>query len=134
MALTDTWLKSPEKKNKRYEKSDGKGLSVRVSEKGAIVFQVRYSYPKGSERARIDLGTYPDLSLSKARKLNVKIKEGMAEGVHPKITYEENLFGEGKYTTFKDLFLDWYEQEGIKKKATRNVKVTKDYVLAEMGR
>jgi integrase len=133
VALTDTWLKSPDKKGRTYEKSDGNGLSVRVSAKGKIVFQLRYRYPKGGKPSRLDLGTYPDLSLSKARKLNAKIKEGIAEGVHPKITQEKNLFGEGRYSTFSDLFLDWYEQEGVKKKASRNVKATKQHVLSEMG-
>lgn len=67
MALSDSWLKANLNKaaDKPYEKADRDGLSVRVSAKGAITFQMRYRW--ASKAARVDIGPYPLLSLKEAR-------------------------------------------------------------------
>ena len=70
MALSDSWLKANHKKERaeREEKSDRDGLSVRVTPKGKIIFQVRYRYDKRLQR--LDLGSYPLMSLKGARDEN----------------------------------------------------------------
>ncbi len=46
MALTDTWLRKNlgKERSKLHTESDQEGLSVRVSLKGKITFQVRFRY------------------------------------------------------------------------------------------
>jgi len=46
MALSDTWLKAHHGKERPAlaERGDRDGLSVRVSPKGKITFQLRYRY------------------------------------------------------------------------------------------
>lgn len=71
MALSDSWLKANLNKvaDKPYEKADRDGLSVRVSAKGAITFQMRYRW--ASNAARVDIGPYPLLSLKEADRKSV---------------------------------------------------------------
>lgn len=69
MSLSDTKLRSL--LNKPFDSirvfKDRDSMSVRVSPKGKIVFQYRYRF-EGKQR-RYDMGVYPALSLSDARKL-----------------------------------------------------------------
>lgn len=67
MALSDTWLKSNNGKVRDATQviNDRDGLSVRISPKGKIVFQMRYRFNNASKR--MDIGTYPMMSLKEAR-------------------------------------------------------------------
>ena len=67
MALTELWLKSQLNKPREQveEHADRDAMSVRISKKGKIVFQLRYRFAGKAER--LDLGTYPHLSLKDAR-------------------------------------------------------------------
>ena len=56
MALNDRQLKCLKTTGKRYEVADGQGLSVRVSPKGQLTFQMRFRF--GNQLCRYDLGTY----------------------------------------------------------------------------
>ena len=63
MPITETWLKANAGKSREKveEKSDRDSLSARVSANGKITFQIRFiCCGKG---ARIDLGSYPLISL-----------------------------------------------------------------------
>lgn len=67
MALTDTWLEADDGKERAVlaERSDREGLGVRISPKGKITFQLRYRYD--GKPKRLDLGSYPLMSLKEAR-------------------------------------------------------------------
>ena len=67
MALTESWLKAQYGKSKTKElvKADRDGLCARVSPKGKVTYSLRYYY--NSSRKRIDLGSYPLMSLKEAR-------------------------------------------------------------------
>lgn len=67
MALSDTWLKSNNGKARAAleERGDREGLGVRITPKGKITFQLRYRY-HGTPK-RLDLGSYPLMSLKEAR-------------------------------------------------------------------
>lgn len=67
MSLTESWLKANNGKprEKVEEFADRDSMSVRISPKGKIVFQLRYRFSGKAER--LDLGTYPHLSLKEAR-------------------------------------------------------------------
>ena len=85
MALSDSWLKANHRKERaeREEKSDRDGLSVRVTPKGKIIFQMRYRYDKKLQR--LDLGSYPLMSLKGARDENQRLKKELERGHDPKI-------------------------------------------------
>lgn len=95
MALTDSYLRSIHgRENERvFEKTDRDGLSVRVSRKGKVVFQMRYMFA-GKQR-RVDIGSYPSLGLREARDEILKIRRSLDEGVDPQLymaaRYEKNV-------------------------------------------
>ena len=68
MAFSDTWLKANNGKERAAleERGDREGLGVRVTPKGKITFQLRYRYQGAAKR--LDLGSYPLMSLKEARR------------------------------------------------------------------
>ena len=83
MALTDSFLRSVQGKESASvtEKSDRDGLSASISSKGKVVFQIRYMLA-GKQR-RLDIGTYPGMSLKEARDENIKLRRVLEEGGNP---------------------------------------------------
>ena len=74
MPITETWLKanSGKPREKVEEKSDRDSLSARVSAKGKITFQIRFRFD--GKGARIDLGSYPLISLKEAREKALEVR------------------------------------------------------------
>ncbi len=95
MALTDSYLRSVLGREHEgvFEKTDRDGLSVRVSKKGKVVFQMRYMFA-GKQR-RVDIGSYPSLGLREARDEILKIRRALEEGIDPQLymaaRYEKNV-------------------------------------------
>lgn len=83
MALSDTWLKSNNGKVRDATQviNDRDGLSVRISPKGKIVFQMRYRFNNASKR--MDIGTYPMMSLKEARAEVAENKKELDKGRDP---------------------------------------------------
>ena len=108
MAITDTWLKSNSGTNqdKLFEKTDRDGLSVRVSKKGKLTFQMRFRY--GGKAARVDLGTYPLLSLKDARVEVLVLRAKLEKGHDPRVVKYLNKTAIQTAHTVKSLFEEWY--------------------------
>lgn len=113
MALSDTWLKSNHKKTqeKTTVKTDRDGLAVRVSPKGKLTFQLRYRY--GGEQQRIDLGSYPLMSLKDARKETTRLNEILADGYNPKSVKGLEKLEKLKAKTFGELFYEWHADDAV---------------------
>jgi hypothetical protein len=75
MAITETWLKANLKREraKTLERADRDGLGARVSPKGKITFQLRYYFNGSKDAKRVDLGSYPLMSLKQAREETLKL-------------------------------------------------------------
>lgn len=135
MSLTEMWLKANNGKvrDKVEEIADRDSMSVRVSPKGKIVFQLRYRFAGKAER--LDLGTYPHLSLKDARFKSSEMRALLDKGQNPKI---EMRVQQQKYidaTTLKEVFDDWYESYCLKKKASAaDIKTSFElHVFPEIG-
>lgn len=95
--------------NKKQEKvltlTDGNGLGARISVLGKVRWQYRYKIEGQSKR--LDLGDYPNLSLTKARDIAQQCREWLAEGYDPKL--KRALEREGTLTpvTVKDALEYW---------------------------
>ena len=74
MSITPVWLKANHGKaiNAITVKTDRDGLSVRVSKTGKLTFQFRYRY--AGKAKRIDLGSYPLISLKDVRGELIRLK------------------------------------------------------------
>ena len=84
MALSEAWLKANNGKARETVEvvADRDAMSVRVSPKGKIVFQLRYRF--NGKQERIDIGTYPLISLKDARLEAVKLRAFLDQGKNPK--------------------------------------------------
>lgn len=115
MALSDSWLKSNNGKprDKIEVVTDRDALSVRISPKGKIVFQYRYRF--NGKAKRIDLGTYPLMSLKDARILVLKYKSELDQAKDP---FQLKLKREDAYVkqpTVKEICDHWFNTIAISK-------------------
>lgn len=125
MSLTDNWLKANNGKicEKEYVKSDGDGLGARVSPRGKIVFQFRYRFNKKSDR--LDLGTYPYLSLKDARIKREEVRAKIQAGINPKaelvpVNVLNDLLATKRDLTFQEVFNIWMEKWCSKNKQSHH--------------
>lgn len=112
MAITPAWLNAHINKpqEKVFEKADRDGLSVRVSAKGKITFQLRFRF--AGKPQRCDIGTYPLIGLADARKEALRFKADLAQGRDPRIVKKMELFQtESSYSddNFEGLFRRWFD-------------------------
>ncbi|MFT3905624.1 MAG: integrase arm-type DNA-binding domain-containing protein [Steroidobacteraceae bacterium] len=80
-ALTDAAIKAAKPKEKPYKLSDGKGLFLLVTPKGGRWWRLRYAH--GGKEKLLSLGTYPEISLSRARARRDEARSQVAEGLDP---------------------------------------------------
>ncbi|MFA0813906.1 tyrosine-type recombinase/integrase [Microbulbifer epialgicus] len=108
MALSDTWLKANtgKKREKRIEKADRDGLSVRVTPQGKITFQLRYRYE--GKPARVDLGSYPLMTLKNARSEGLRLKGKLEQGYDPRVVKQLEKQAIINADSLEELFLQWY--------------------------
>lgn len=109
MALSDTWLKANNGKERAAleERGDRDGLGVRITPKGKITFQLRYRY-QGKPK-RLDLGSYPLMSLKEARSEAQRLRAQHEQGHDPQVVRlleKQTIF---KADSVETLFRQWYE-------------------------
>ena len=109
MSLTETWLKANHKKIrcKTFEKTDRDGLSARLSPKGKVTYTLRYQY--FGKAGRVDVGSYPLMSLKEARVEIQRLKKKLEQGYDPKVirlVEKQTIAGA---STLNKLFTDWYQ-------------------------
>lgn len=127
MALSDSWLKANNGKprDKVEVITDRDALSVRVSPKGKIVFQYRYRFDgKGK---RVDVGTYPLMSLREARLLVQQYKAELDQGKDPMQLKMKRENDYKQQMTVKDICDEWFNTVKIQK-----VSYTDDYRAFEL--
>ncbi|MGP9591116.1 tyrosine-type recombinase/integrase [Halomonas sp. H2] len=108
MALTDAWLKSVYKKprERSLEKADRDGMGARVTPAGKVVFQLRYRYQ--GKAARMDLGSYPAMSLKDARDEAIKRRGQLEQGHDPRVQKRVEQASIATAHTNESLVRDWY--------------------------
>ncbi len=119
--ITDSYIKSLKAKNKEQWIRLEDGLYLRIRPKtGRKFFVSRYSF--NGKQKKLTLGEYPALKLTTARKMNLEIKEKLANGIDPlkereeqkqqlleveKLDIENNL---NKHR-FSDIAYEWLEHK-----------------------
>lgn len=81
MALSDTWLRTQKPADTAFSKSDGGGLFIEVSSKGAKTWGLRYRL--GGKHEKMTLGAYPAYSLADARAWREDCKALVGRGLSP---------------------------------------------------
>lgn len=120
MAVSDTWLKANHKKvrAKPLEKTDRDGLSARLSPKGKVTFTLRYQY--FGKAKRVDIGSYPLISLKKARAESQRLRASLEQGHDPKVVRQLEKKAIVGASSFEALFRQWYETYCKKNKKNHN--------------
>ena len=135
MPLTDTWLKKnlDRERSAQHVEADQDGLSVRVSPKGKLTFQMRFRY--NGKQARLDIGSYPNTSLKEARIELQKMKGILETGHDPRIYKKVEFHKITDAITFERLFREWHEKYSIhnKKNAAQNLRSFELYVFPKLG-
>lgn len=116
MALTDGWLKANHRKSrdKIDTKADRDGLSARVSAKGKITFQLRYRY--AGKPARLDLGTYPLMTLKAARDETHRLRAELEQGRDPRVVKKTERLQQMEAMPLEAIYSQWHEVYAVKNK------------------
>jgi integrase len=101
--LTDSTIKAAKPQEKTYQLYDGHGLYIEIAPSGGKWWRLRYRHD--GKDGRVSLGTYPDVSLQKAREKAWDMKKRIAEGKPPSARSRRSK-KEG--TLFEDLALAWW--------------------------
>ena len=86
--LTDTEIKSTKPADKEINLFDGDGLILRIAplaKGGKKNWYFRYAVPVSKKRTKMRLGTYPHLTLARARTLRDEYLSLLANGIDPQI-------------------------------------------------
>ena len=115
LPLTDTRIRSAKAApGKRLEITDARcqGLELRVTGKGAKSFAFQYRSRRGDNRViRLTLGSYPDLSLAKARTIADQHRHTIADGRDPQEDKRAaKVKAEGEGRTFDQVASDYLEK------------------------
>lgn len=115
MPLNDTKLRKIDGKpyDGPVELPDGEGLSVRVSPKGVITFQLRYRI--AGELKRMKIGRYGTISLREARDYAEASRKLIAEGKDPAIAKKMHIDDVTSAPTVSVLINEWLESAAAKK-------------------
>lgn len=135
MGLGDTWLKGKlgKKISKPIVKTDRDGLSIRVSPKGKLTFQLRYRHNK--KACRCDLGSYPAMSLKDARDEATRLKSKLELGRDPKVVRKVEKQRNVEAATLETLYHLWHDSYCVKKKKKHHeiLRSFEIYVFPKLG-
>jgi integrase len=87
--LTNTEVTQAKPKDKEYNLSDGGGLALRVKPNGTKTWLFNYYHPYTSKRNNISFGSFPVVTLKKAREARDNSKTLLAQDIDPK-SHREN--------------------------------------------
>ncbi|QUN04775.1 tyrosine-type recombinase/integrase [Shewanella yunxiaonensis] len=109
--LSDTEIRAAKPKDKEYNLFDGLGLRLRIKPNGSKLWLLNYTRPTNKKRANLSLGSYPAISLAKARALVLDARALLAENIDPKLHREQAAAAEAalKVNTFEKVASDWFE-------------------------
>jgi integrase len=98
--LNDKKINAAKSGDKDRVLSDGDGLQLRIRSNGSTLWNFNYRHPVSKSRINMGLGTYPEISLAKARKLTVENRELVAQGIDPKENRDKKRFADKEINEF----------------------------------
>ncbi|HAW7810702.1 integrase domain-containing protein [Klebsiella variicola] len=114
--LTDTEIKSTKPSEKEVNLFDGDGLLLRIAplaKGGKKNWYFRYAVPVTKKRTKVSLGTYPHLTLAKARALRDEYLSLLANGIDPQVhnTQKTNALKDATEHTFQAVAKKWLDEK-----------------------
>ncbi|MGH8385519.1 MAG: tyrosine-type recombinase/integrase [Pseudomonas sp.] len=111
--LTDFKVRQAKATGKNYMLSYSDDLSLFVSQGGSKLWHFRYSWL--GERARISLGSYPELLLKDARELRDQARTMVVKHINPRIERKQklNAIKMAGENTFIAVYEKWLDHRGL---------------------
>ncbi|EPL2437638.1 tyrosine-type recombinase/integrase [Klebsiella pneumoniae] len=114
--LTDTEIKSTKPTDKEINLFDGDGLILRIaplSKGGKKNWYFRYAVPVSKKRTKMSHGTYPHLTLARARALRDEYLSLLANGINPQVhnTQKANALKDATEHTFQAVAKKWLDEK-----------------------
>lgn len=112
MALTATAINAAKAKDKPYKLTDTLGLYLLVTPAGGRLWRMNYRF--SGKQKTLSFGSYPDVSLAKARDWRSSARELLAEGKDPaEVRKEEERAERGKSNaSFRIIGDEWLDRLG----------------------
>ena len=132
MALTDIAVRNAKPREKEYKLADGGGLYLLVSPAGGKLWRLKYRVD-GREK-KLAIGSYPEISLSDARKRRDEGRELIAAGLDPAREKQQakHLAKVAAANTFGEIaqeFIDKRRREGL----STSTADKSEYYISRMG-
>lgn len=102
------------------------GLALRVSEGGKKTWSLVFTAPKDGKRARLTLGTYPAVPLSRARSLALEAKAFLNDGVDPREALAAKHAGAVTVGMLADAYLVKHVRPNLRSAANFEQRLTKN--------
>ncbi len=109
--LTNTKIKQAKSKATTYELNDGYGLQLRITPNGSKKWRFVYYRPYTKKRSSMSFGSYPELTLAKARAAREIAREQLANEIDPQESRDEQarVTSLAKKNTLKHITAAWLE-------------------------
>ncbi len=115
MGLSDIQVRKVKAREKRFELSDGKGLTLLVLPSGTKSWVLRYQF-EGNPR-RLTLGQYPVLSLADARNKTIEARNDIQRYIDPALKKAEEKKARISAPTFYIIIKELWDRELRHKKS-----------------
>ena len=114
--LTDTEITSTKPAEKEVNLFDGDGLLLRIAplaKGGKKNWYFRYAVPVTKKRTKVSLGTYPHLTLAKARALRDEYLSLLTNGIDPQVhnNQKANALKDATEHTFQAVAKKWLDEK-----------------------
>ncbi|NNP77698.1 integrase [Acinetobacter sp. Ac_3412] len=120
--LSDTKCSSAKPTNREYSLHDGDGLYLLVRASGTKSWQFKYKNKITNKVVKLSVGTYPDLSLSKAREKRAEFKKYLAEGLDPKQQREIQFHKQNNSYSLENVTRSWLDSYALKSSLSADTK------------
>ncbi|MFT5591659.1 MAG: integrase [Oceanicoccus sp.] len=88
--LSDLQIKQAKPQGQNYTIADGQGLQLLIRTSGTKSWQFKYYKPYSKSRTNIGLGSYPEVTLSEARRIRDDYRSLLAKDIDPKDQRDEH--------------------------------------------
>jgi len=138
--LTNTQVKQAKPDPLRVVKlSDGGGLQLLIKPSGSKIWHLRYMKPVTNKQTTLSLGSYPSVSLAKAREKRVEVKSLVADGIDP-INFRNELAENKRIehsNSFRAVFDEWFEIKEAKiqpKQSKLIIRAFENHLFKSLGK
>jgi len=128
--LTETAIKAAKGADKPYKLFDEKSLFLLVNPTGARLWRLKYRL-HGKEKL-LAIGSYPDITLKRAREKRDDARKLIADGIDPSIKKKSEK--NAALDTFEVIAAEWFGQQNYKPKTRKKVEwLLRDWLNKYLG-